>query len=71
MQPSNLKERADFTIVMPDDSAVADPYFAKDVAKLDGVQRNAARRHLNLELERVSLSQLLDELQWESLQSRR
>ena len=81
MLPRNLKERAYFTIVRPAleyGSAVADPYFAKDVAKLDGVQRHAARfvtgnprRRYDPESERVSVSQLLDELKWESLQSRR
>ena len=81
MLPRHLKERAYFTIVRPAveyASAIADPYLVKDVAKLEAVQRHAARfvtgnprRRYDPEMEHVSVTQLLEELKWESLQARR
>ena len=81
MLPMRLREKAYKTIVRPGleyASSITDPYLAKDIKKLESVQRHAARfvtnnpRHkYNPETERVSVTSLINELGWKPLQERR
>ena len=81
MLPERLREKAYLTIVRPGleyASTITDPYLSKDIKKLEGVQRHAARfvtnnpRHrFNPDVDHVSVSSLIDRLGWQSLEERR
>ena len=72
--PKQLRELAYFSLVrsrLEYASIVWDPYWAKDITKLEGVQRRAARFVTNDHRRTSSVSDMLENLDWESLQSRR
>ena len=82
MLPEKLREKAYLTIVRPGveyASSITDPYLQKDVKKLEGVQRHAARfmtnnpRYcFNPETDHhVSVSALIKDLGRQSLEERR
>ena len=79
--PQHLRERAYLTIVRPAfeyATAITDPYRPGDIRRLDSVQRHAARfvtnnprRRFDPEEEQVSVTGLLETLDWDDLASRR
>ncbi len=69
-----IRETAYKTLVQPIleyASCVWDPYLAKDINKTEATQRRAARFCTNKYNRDTSVTTLLQELQWESLQERR
>ena len=52
-------------------AAVWDPYTVKDIHRLEGVQRHAARFVMNDYCRSTSVSNLIDELDWLPLSQRR
>ena len=81
MLPEKLCEKAYLTIVPPGleyACSITDPYLNRDIRKLEGVQRHAARfvtnnphNRFSPESDQVSVSSLIDGLGWQSLQERR
>ena len=70
----DLKERAYLSLVRPQleySCTVWDPYKKKNIAELDSIQRRAARYVFNRYHQTSHVSEMLEELGWESLQSRR
>ena len=72
--PKTVRETAYKAIVRPKleyESSAWDPYYKKDIAVLDRVQRNAPRfRSQNYE-QTASVTDMLSDLGWDSLQTRR
>jgi len=69
-----IKNLAYVTLVRPlleFASPVWDPYTAKDIAKLEAVQRRAARWVSNRYRRSSSVSEMLHDLEWPTLQERR
>ena len=71
---TSVKEQAYKSLIRPSleyACSVWDPYFTEDILKLEMIQRRAARyvtgRHCNTS----SVSNMLDQLQWRTLQDRR
>ena len=72
--PQQLRQLAYFSLVRSrlEYSSVAwDPYLAKDITKLESIQRRAARFTMNDHRRRSSVSNMLERLGWEPLQERR
>ena len=72
--PKQLRELAYCSLVrsrLEYASMVWDPYLAKDITKLDNVQRRAARLVANDHRRTSSVTNMLDTLGWDSLQTRR
>ena len=72
--PKQLRELAYYSLVrsrLEYASIVWDPYLAKDITKLDNVQRRAARFVANDHRRTSSVTTMLDTLGWDSLQTRR
>jgi len=71
---SEVKVQAYLTIIRPQmehASAVWDPYYNVDIDKLEKIQRRAARWVLNDYNRTSSVTQMLDQLSWPTLQTRR
>ena len=73
--PTSIKERMYFALIRPileNACAVWDPHTATDINKLEMVQRRAARFvHNNYKRSEGTVTKLLEQLKWPSLESRR
>lgn len=72
--PQEVKEIAYRTIVRPKleyASASWDPYYKKDIVKVESVQRKAARFCTQNYQQTASVTDMIKELGWDSLESRR
>ena len=70
----NFKEQAYISLVrsiLDYASIVWDPYLQKDIDKLEGVQRRAARFVCNNYKSKSSVTEMLKELKWQPLKDRR
>ena len=70
----SIKQQAYFTLVRPlieYASTVWDPYTQANIQKLEMVQRRAARYVMNRQRNTSSVSDMLQRLNWRSLESRR
>ena len=71
---SNIKEKAYKVFVRPllkYAASVWDPYSQKNIAKIEAVQRRAARFVLNLSRNTSSVNNMLEALSWPTLEQRR
>ncbi len=72
--PQQLRQLAYFSLVRSwlEYSSIAwDPYLAKDITKLESIQRRAAQFTMNDHRRRSRVSNMLERLGWELLQERR
>jgi len=72
--PAILKESAYISLVRPTleyAASVWDPHLAKDINKLENIQRRSARFVKGDYRTTSSVTQMLQELDWQDLQSRR
>ena len=72
--PQRIKQQAYFSLVRPHAeyaSAVWDPYTNKNVRQVEMIQRRAARFVTNRYHNTSSVTDMIDSLGWQSLQSRR
>ncbi len=70
----NIKEKAYLSLVRPQleyATTVWDPYHQNQIDKVEKVQRRAARFVTNQYSQRQSVTDMLEELKWKSLQQRR
>ncbi|XP_072016347.1 uncharacterized protein [Amphiura filiformis] len=72
--PEQIKQQAYFSIVRPVleySGTIWDPHYQKHISTLEAVQRNAARFVKRNYQRTASVTQMLQELKWPSLQDRR
>ena len=72
--PRKLRQQAYLSLVRPHleyCSSVWNPYTKKSVTSIENIQRRAARFVLNKYRRRESVTEMIKDLQWDSLESRR